>query len=141
MAALTRPTELTELDIECLEYQEGFLSGLMLVSSGQPEQMHRYTSRLATVLALQGRVKEHEYYAAIANAAAPFIGRAASKAWSQRPPRDRLLGGPGARIRWEQAYTDSLFLEADDALRRVSDDTDIFREQISRHYNKAGARR
>lgn len=139
--ALTGSTQLTELDIECLEYQEGFLSGLVLISSGQPEQMNRYASRYSTVLALQGRVKEHEYYAAIANAAAPFIGRAARKAWSERPSRSRVLSGPGARTRWEQAYTDSLFQEADDSLRRVSDDTDAFRKKISRHFNKAGARR
>jgi hypothetical protein len=141
VAALTRPTELTELDLECLEYQEGFLSGLMLISSGQPEQMHRYASRYATVLALQGRVREHEYYAAIADAAAPFIGRAASKAWSQSHVKRRLFDGPGARVRWEQAYTDSMFKEADDALRRIQDDTGTFRKQIARHFNKAGARR
>lgn len=132
---------LSELDLECLEYQEGFLSGLMLTSSGQPELLSRYASRYSTVLALQGRVKEHEYYAAIANAAAPFIGRAAGRAWSQSKLRRLELAGPGARIRWEQAYTDSLFMEADDALCRIQDDTAAFRKQISRHFNKAGARR
>jgi hypothetical protein len=141
MAALTRPTELTELGLECLEYQEGFLSGLMLTASGQPEQTHRYASRYAAVLALQGRVKEHEYYGAIANAATRFIGRAASKAWNERPSRSGFLAGTGARILWEQAYTDSLLMEADDALRRIQDDTDTFRKQIARHFNKAGARR
>lgn len=141
MAALTRPAELTDLDIECLEYQEGFLSGLMLISSGKPEQMHRYASRYATVLALQGRVKEHAYYSSIANAVAPFIGRAASKAWNNRPLSERLLAGPGPRARWEQCHTDSLFKEADDSLRRVQDDAEAFREQIARHFKKDGSRR
>lgn len=141
MAALTRSTQLTELDLECLEFQEGLLSGLILVSSGQPEQLNRYATRYSTVLALLGRVKEHEYYAAISNAAAPFIGRPAGKAWRKRPFRQRFLAGPGQRARWEQAYTDSLFMEADDSLRRVRDDTAVFRASIAHYFTKAGARR
>lgn len=141
MAALTRRTELSDLDIECLEYQEGFLSGLMLISSGKPEQMHRYARRYATVLALQGRVKEHGYYSAIADAAAHFIGRAASTEWNKRPLKERLLAGPGPRARWEQAHTDSLFKEADDELRRVQDDTAAFRATIAHHFRKDGSRR
>lgn len=132
---------LTELDIECLEYQEGMLSGLVHTAWGEPEQLTRYAGRYSTVLALLGRVKEHEYYAAISNAAAPFIGRPARKAWHQRPLRARFLAGPGPRSRWEQAYTDSLFMEADDSLRRISDDTAAFRTMIARHFKKDGSRR
>jgi hypothetical protein len=139
--ALTRRTELTDLDIECLEYQEGFLSGLILISPGKPEQMHRYANRYATVLALLGRVKEHSYYSAIADAAAHFIGRPASKEWNRRPLNERLLAGPGPRARWEQAHTDSMFKEADDSLRRVQDDTAAFRQQIARDFRKDGSRR
>lgn len=141
MAALTRPAELTELDVECLEYQTGFLSGLVMTSWDQPEQLTRYAFRYASVLALLGRVKEHDYYAAIAIAAAPFIGRPASRAWGKRPLRQRLLAGPGPRARWQQAHTDSLFAEADVALRRVQEDADAHRKRIGRHFTKAGARR
>lgn len=129
---------LSELDIECLEYQEGFLSGLIFTASGQPELLSRYARRYASVLALLGRVKEHEYYTAVADAGAPFIGRAAAVAWSKRPFRARLLAGPVHRARWEQAYTASLFIEADDALRRVRDDTAGFRAAIAHHFDEAG---
>ncbi|HEX9228285.1 MAG TPA: hypothetical protein VF885_16910 [Arthrobacter sp.] len=133
--------QLTELDVECLEYQEGFLSGLMLCAAGQPEQLNRYASRYATILALLGRVKEHEYYAAIADASAPRIGRAAAEAWAKNNPRARLLTGHESRIRWEQAYTESLFMDADASLRRVKDDTAAFRATIARHFKKDGSRR
>lgn len=132
---------LTELDRECLEYSIGPLNGLVLASWGEPEQLTRYAFRYASVLALLGRVKEHDYYAGIAVAAASFIGRPAYQAWHKRPLHRRLLAFPGPRARWQQAYTDSLFEEADAALRRVQADTDAFSAQIARRFTKAGARR
>jgi hypothetical protein len=133
--------ELTELDRECLEYQTGYLSGLVLGSWSEPEQLTRYAFRYASVLALLGRVKEHDYYAGIAVAAAPFIGRPAAQAWRKRPLHRRLLAGLGPRARWQQAHTLALFAEADATLRRVQADTEAFREKIGRHFTKAGARR
>jgi len=130
---------LTELDLECFEYQEGFLSGLMLTAWGQPEQLNRFAGRYASVLALLGRVGEHEYYDRIGNAAAPFIGRAARKAWDGRPLRLRIVARRGQRTRWEQAYTDSLFLEAEDRLRNIRDETAAFRAVIAHHFDEAGA--
>ncbi|HEX9088221.1 MAG TPA: hypothetical protein VF867_11900 [Arthrobacter sp.] len=132
---------LTHLDLECLEYQEGFLSGIMLTVRGQPEQLNRVAARYASVLALLGRISEHEYYDRISSAAAPFIGRAARKAWNGRPLRHRIVGRRGQRTRWEQAYTTSLFLEAEDRLRNIRDETAAFRVMIGPHFTKAGARR
>lgn len=133
--------ELTELDRECLEYQTGFLGGLVLGSWSEPEQLTRYAFRYASVLAFLGRVKEHDYYMGIAVAAASFIGRPAAQAWRKRPLHQRLLAGPGQRARWQQAHTDAMFAEAETALRRVQADADAFRGQIGRRFTKAGARR
>lgn len=127
------------LMIECLEYQTGFLSGLMLGSWGEPEQLNRYASRYAIVLALLGRTGESAYQTGIANTAALFIGRPAKKAWSSRPLRRRFLAGPGPRYRWEQAYTESLFMEADDNLHRIQDDVAEFRAQIEYHFDTVTA--
>ncbi|MET4143895.1 hypothetical protein [Arthrobacter sp. UYCo732] len=124
----------SQLDLECLEYQTGFLGGLVLSSWGEPEQMNRYASRYAIVLASLGRVKESDYQAGIAATAARFIGRSARKAWTERPRHLRLLARPGDQHRWEQAHTDGLFLEADDHLRRISDDVADFRDNIANHF-------
>jgi hypothetical protein len=133
--------QLTELDIDCLEYQEGMLSGLIQGAWGQPEQMHAYTTRYASVLALLGRAKEHDYYSTIASTAVHHVGRAARKAWDDRPLLTRLFTGRRRRRAWQSAYTDSLFMEADDALRRVRDDVAVYRAMTSRYFKKNGARR
>lgn len=125
---------LSELDLECLEFQTGFLSGLTLGSWGEHEQMNRYASRHAIVLALLGRTKESDYQSAVANTSALYIGRAARKAWDRQPLRRRFRSDAGARYKWEQAHTESLFLEADDHLRRIQADVDEFRVQIAHHH-------
>jgi hypothetical protein len=133
--------QLTELDIDCLEYQEGMLSGVIRTAWGQPEQMARYAGRYASVLALLGRAKEHDYYALIASTAVHQVGQAARKAWDERPLLHRLFTGRRRRRQWQSAYTDSLFIEADDALRRVRDDVAVYRAMTSRYFKKDGARR
>lgn len=69
------------------------------------------------------------------------MGRPAAKSWGKCPLRRLFLAGPGPRARGQQAYADSLLEEADNALHCVEADTGAFREQISRHFTKAGARR
>jgi hypothetical protein len=133
--------QLTELDIDCLEYQEGMLSGLIQSAWGRPELMHVYASRYASVLALLGRAKEHDYYATIASTAVHHIGHAARKAWDDRPLRCQVFASRRRRRQWQSAYTDSLFMEADDALRRVRDDVSVYRAMTSRYFKKNGARR
>lgn len=130
----------SQLDLECLEYQTGFLSGLMMTCYGEPERLNRYASRYAIVLASLGRTGESTYQTTVANTAALYIGRPARKAWSKRALRYRFLAGPGARYRWEQAYTESLFLEADSDLRRIRDEVADFRAQIAHHFDAAGGR-
>lgn len=83
--------QLTDLELDCLEYQTGFLSGPVIGSWGEPEQMSVYARRYASVLALLGRVREHDYYTLIADTAASRIGRAARNAWDERPLQHRLL--------------------------------------------------
>ncbi|MCQ1917863.1 hypothetical protein, partial [Escherichia coli] len=80
--------QLTDLDLDCLEDQTGFLSGLVLSSWGEPEQRHVYARRYASVLALLGRVREHDYDTLIADTAARSIGRNGQKAWEARTLRD-----------------------------------------------------
>jgi hypothetical protein len=132
--------QLTELDLDCLEYQTGFLSGLVMGSWGRPEQMYVYARRYASVLALLGRVREHEYYSLIADTAARAIGRSAQKAWQERPLRRRLSAGRGGRARWTSAYTDSLLVEAEDRIRTLRDETADFRAHIGGYFDDAGAR-
>lgn len=128
---------LTDLDVECLEYQTGFLSGLVLSSWGEPEQMSVYARRYASVLSLLGRVREHEYYSLIAGTAASHIGRAARKAWAELPLRHRLFAGRGERGQWLNAYTDSLLMEAEDRIRDLCDETADFRAQIAHNFDRA----
>lgn len=130
--------QLTALDIECLEYQTGFLSGLVMSSWGEPEQMSVYARRYASVLALLGRVREHEYYTLISDTAAARIGRAARNAWYERPLQCRLFAGRGERARWLNAYTDSLLMEAGDRLRGLRDETADFTAHIAHHFDGAG---
>jgi hypothetical protein len=131
---------LTALDLDCLEYQTGFLSGLILGSWGEPEQLHTYARRYASVLALLGREREHEYYTLIADTAARSIGRAAQKAWNGRPLRRRLFAGRSERAQWLNAYTDSMLMEAGDRLRGLRDETADFRAHIDHYFDEAGAR-
>lgn len=133
--------ELTDLDLECLEYQTGHLSGLLIASSWEPEQTIRYATRYALVLAALGRMKQSEFHMLLAEGAAPFVGRKASRAWYRRPLHKRLLATPQARAVWEAAYTQSLFADADANLQRVAESTLEFREQMSRHFTKSGATR
>lgn len=130
--------QLTDLDRECLDYQTGFLSGLVLASWGEPEQMHVYARRYASVLALLGRVREYEYYTLIADTAAESIGKVARKAWESRTLRQRLLSGRDGRARWTSAYTDSLLAEAEDRLRALRDETADFRAHIAPCFADAG---
>lgn len=132
--------ELTDLDLDCLEYQTGFLSGLVMASWGEPEQMYLYASRYASVLALLGRAREHEYYALIADTAARSIGRAAQKAWEARGLRHRVLSGRGGRAVWTSAYTDSMLTEVQDRLRTLRDETAAYRAHIDHYFDDAGAR-
>jgi hypothetical protein len=132
--------QLTDLDLDCLEFQTGLLSGLVMSSWGEPEQMSVYARRYASVLALLGRVRDHEYYSLIADTAAARIGRAAQKAWKSRPLRCRLLTGRGGRAQWTSAYTDSLLMESDDRLRGLRDETADFRAHIDHYFDDAGAR-
>lgn len=128
------PEQLTDLDRDCLEYQTGFLSGLVLASWGEPEQMSTYARRYASVLALLGRVREYEYYTLVADAAARGIGLAAQKAWELRPLRARILASPDERARWIVAYTDSLITEANDRLRVLQDETADYRAAVAPHF-------
>jgi hypothetical protein len=132
--------QLTDLDLDCLEYQTGFLSGLVMASWGEPEQMYLYASRYASVLALLGRAREHEYYALIADTAARNIGRAAQKAWDARDLRHRALSGRGGRAVWTSAYTDAMLTEAQDRLRTLRDETATYRAHIDHYFDDAGAR-
>jgi hypothetical protein len=132
--------QLTDLDLDCLEYQTGFLSGLVLSSWGEPEQMSVYAHRYASVLALLGRVREHEYYSLIAGTAASQIGRAARKVWDSRPLRLRIFAGSSERAQWLNAYTDSLLMEAENRIRVLRDETADFRAQISHYFDDAEAR-
>jgi hypothetical protein len=132
--------QLTDLDLDCLEYQTGFLSGMVMGSYGEPEQMSVYARRYAGVLALLGRAREYEYYALIADTASSHIGRAARKAWDERPLRHRLFAGRVERGRWLNAYTDSLFMEAGDRIRGLRDETADFRAHIDHYFDEAGAR-
>lgn len=131
--------ELTDLDLECLEYQTGHLSGLLIASSWEPEQTIRYATRYALVLAALGRMKQSEFHMLLAEGAAPFVGRKASRAWSARPLLVRLAATRNARERWQLAYTQSLYDEADGKLRRVAESTAEFREQMAHHFTKSGA--
>jgi hypothetical protein len=133
--------ELSELDLECLEYQTGYLSGFMISSSWEPEQMTRYATRYAIVLAALGRMKESNFQSLLAEGAAPYIGRKASKAWSERPLVSRLTATQESREQWEAAYTQSLFADADANLQRLAEYTAEFREQMSHHFTKAGSTR
>lgn len=128
---------LTQVDIECLEFQTGFLSGLVLGSWGEPEQLNQYASHYASTLDLLGRNKESAYYATIATAAASRIGQSASTAWTKRRLRHRLFASTATRQHWQAAYTDSLFMEADDKLRLLFEETAVFRAQISHHFEAA----
>lgn len=130
--------ELTELDLECLEYEIGPLLGLLGVSWGCPELVSQYAGRYAFVLSSLGRFKESSYQAMLAGHAVGSIGRPARKAWRERPLRRRLLAGPGGRRRWEDAYTESFFIEAEDNLRKVRDDVAGLRAQIAHHFNEDG---
>lgn len=132
--------ELTDLDRECLEYETGFLSGLVLCASDEPEKLNRYASRYAIVLALLGRVKESGYYDQIAKAAARRIGRTSLRVWDNLSPSARLFTGR-KREQWLQDATDSMFEAADTELSRIRTYSDAFRKKISRHFTKAGARR
>ncbi|ACL42246.1 hypothetical protein Achl_4295 (plasmid) [Pseudarthrobacter chlorophenolicus A6] len=125
---------LTQLDVECLEFQTGFLSGLVLGSWGEPELLHQYAGRYADVLAVLGRTKESDYYATIASGSCTLVGRAAKVAWAKRPLRRRLSSGTAARQQWQSAFTDSLFMEADDQLRLILDETTAFRAQIAHDF-------
>ena len=133
--------ELTDLDLECLEYQTGYLSGFMLASSGQPEQTTRYATRYAIVLAALGRMKESNFQSILAEGAAQHIGRRASRAWYRRPLLKRLLATPEARAVWEATYTQALFDDADANLLRLAEYAVEFREQMAHHFTKAGATR
>lgn len=133
--------ELTDLDRECLEFQEGFLSGLILSSREAPEHLTRYAFRYASVLALLGRVKEHTYYAAIANVSSTFVGRPAAQEWLKQPLAERLRLGPGGRIRWQQAHTDKLFQEADEELHRIEQLAAEYRSNVADQFGPAGSRR
>lgn len=132
--------QLTDLDLDCLEYQTGFLSGLVMCSWGEPEQMSVYARRYASVLALLGRVRDHEYYTLIADTATRSLGRVAQKAWKARPLRCRLGAGQGGRGKWTSAFTDSLFMEAEDRLRGLRDDTADYRAHIAHYFDEDGAR-
>jgi hypothetical protein len=131
--------QLTPLDLDCLEYQTGFLSGLVIASWGRPEQMHVYARRCANVMALLGRIREHEYYSLIADTAARSIGRAAQKAWEARTFRQRLLSGRDGHTRWTRAYTDSLLAEAEDRLRTLRDETAAYRAHVRDCFDDDGA--
>ncbi|QOD06012.1 hypothetical protein [Pseudarthrobacter sp. BIM B-2242] len=133
--------ELTDLDRECLEFQEGFLSGLIAATRSQPEHLTRYSFRYASVLALLGRVSEHSYCATIANVASTFIGRSAVQAWYGLPIGERLRLGPGGRTRWQQAHTDGLFQDADKELSRIDQLAANYRNDLSTHFDAAGRRR
>lgn len=128
---------LTQLDLECLDFQTGFLSGLVMVSWGHAEQLNRYASHYANILALLGRTKESDYYSAVASAASSSIGTAAQAAWAKRHLRYRLFATTATRQGWQSAYTDSLLTEADDNLRRIADDVADFRTQIAHHFEDA----
>jgi hypothetical protein len=133
--------ELTDLDLECLEYQTGHLSGFLLTSSGDPEQTNRYASRYAIVLAALGRMKESNLKLILADASAQHIGLKARRAWSERPLASRLTATPAAREQWEADYTQSLFAEADERLNRLAEYTTDFRAQMAPHYTKPGSLR
>jgi hypothetical protein len=127
--------ELSALDLDCLEYQTGFLSGLILASWGEPEQMHLYASRLASTMDLLGRQRERDYYSLIAETAAKSIGVAAAKAWPKRSLRARITGP--SRQQWTDAYTSSLFIEAEDRLRGLDDDTADYRSVVAPYFAAA----
>lgn len=133
--------ELSDLDLECLEYQTGHLSGYLLTSSGDPEQTNRYATRYAIVLAALGRIKESNFQTILADGAALYIGSKARKAWSERPLAARLAATRSAQEQWETAYTRSLFAEADENLNRLAQYTADFREQMAHHFTKSGASR
>ncbi|GAA4033204.1 hypothetical protein GCM10023063_15820 [Arthrobacter methylotrophus] len=132
--------QLTPLDLDCLEYQTGFLSGLVIASWGRPEQMHVYARRCANVMAPLGRIREHEYYSLIADTAARSIGKAAQKAWELRRLRHRLLASRGARAQWTSAYTDSLLIEDEDRIRTLRDETTDYRARVRVYFDNGGAR-
>lgn len=121
--------ELSALDLDCLEFSTGFLSGMVLASVGEPEQMHLYASRLADVVDQLGRRRERDYYATIAEAAAKGIGRAAAKAWAARPLLVRITGL--SRQQWTDAYTWSLIVEAEDRLRSLDGDVAAYRATVA----------
>jgi hypothetical protein len=104
-------------------------------SLGRPEQMYVYARRYASVLALLGRVREHECNSLIADSAARGIGRSAQKAWQGWSFRHRLLAGRGGRARWTSAYTDSLLIEAEDRIRTLGDETAAYRAHVSDYFN------
>lgn len=130
---------LTDLDLECLEYQTGHLSGLIISSSDEPEQMTRYATRYAVVLAALGRMKESNFHSILAEGAAQHVGRRASRAWYRRPLHKRLRATRHARAVWEAAYTQALFADADANLARLTEYTEEFRGQVARHFTKSGA--
>lgn len=129
MAVLTEE----QLDTECLEYQTGLLSGYLMAYRTEPELLVRVGTHYALVLAQLGRNRsaEYKYIHTLASAGQLYIGRAAHRAWQSRPLLDRIFAGAGTRRLWEQAYTESLFMEADGNLRRIADDTAAFRTAIS----------
>ncbi|QOT19594.1 hypothetical protein [Paenarthrobacter sp. YJN-5] len=129
---------LTALDLDCLEYQTGFLCGMVQGSWGEPEQLHVYARRYASVLALLGRTREYEYYTLIADTAAASIGRAAQKAWESRGFRRRLLSRRGGRALWTSAYTGALITEAEDRLLTLQEETAAYRAQVKQYFDIAG---
>lgn len=109
-----------QIDRECLESETAYLSGMMLVAWGEPEMLTRYATRGAVICAALGDARGSKYHLDVANGAALLIGMKAQRAWSKRAIRHRIFAGAETRHRWERAYTESLFADADDQLRRAA---------------------
>lgn len=133
--------ELTDLDLDCLEFSTGFLSGLVAASWGEPEKMFAYAARHAGVSALLGRVKEHGYYAGIARTSAAQMGVVAQKAWDREPLLRRIAAGRAGRLEFLRAYTADRLSAADSRLAALDADAATYRNRIRSHFTKAGARR
>jgi hypothetical protein len=133
--------ELSALDLDCLEYQTGFLSGLVLASWGEPEKMNLYASRLASVMASLGRQREHDYYATVARTSAASIGLAAQKAWDRQPLRSRMTAKPADRLRFLRDHTAGILSAAEVRLEKLDDDVAKYRVSVKRHFTNAGDRR
>ncbi len=133
--------ELTDLDLDCLEYSTGFLSGLVAASWGEPEKTFTYATRHAGVSALLGRVREHDYYTAIARTSAAQMGPVAQKAWDREPLLRRATAGQAERLEFLRDYTAERLAAAESRLEKLDDDAANYRKSIKSRFTKFGARR